>query len=173
MAGKPITQVTSVEGLKDFQLGAMVGTTSLDTINDVVVPTKEAKVYDNNDLALRALKNGAIDGLVVDLPTAYQMRDGQLKKPSTIVGQFPVTGSPEQLGIVLPKGSKLTPCVDQALAIIKANGTLQSIYDKWLGAVSATPVPFFTIPGVAAPSGAPGASPAPAESPAASASTSP
>jgi polar amino acid transport system substrate-binding protein len=168
LAGKPITQVSTVEGLKDFQLGAMTGTTSLDTINDVVKPTKEAKVYDDNDKALRALKNNAIDGLVVDLPTAFYMRDGQLgaKTPSTIVGQFPVSGTPERLGIVLAKGSKLTPCVDEALAIMTANGTLQSIYDKWLGAVSATPIPFFAMPG-ASPSAAPGASAAPVMSPAA------
>ncbi len=64
------SKVTTISGLKDFKFGAQVGTTSYDTINTVIAPTKEAKVYDTNDLAIEALKNGQIDGLVVDLPTA-------------------------------------------------------------------------------------------------------
>ena len=39
---------------------------------------KKAAVYDTNDLAVQALKNGQIDGLVVDLPTAFYMAAAQL-----------------------------------------------------------------------------------------------
>ena len=70
-----------------MQFGAQVGTTSLKTINDVVAPTKEPKVYDTNDAAIAALKNGQIDGLVVDLPTAFYVTGVQLSD-GIIVGQF-------------------------------------------------------------------------------------
>jgi polar amino acid transport system substrate-binding protein len=174
LSDNPIVGVTTVEGLKEFKLGAQVGTTSLDVINEVVVPTQEPRVYPDNDKALRGLKNGAIDGLVVDLPTAFYMRDVQLglaEPPvaATIVGQFPVIGEPERLGIVLQKDSPLTACVNQALAVMTANGTWQAIYDRYLGAIAATPIPMFTI-GVV-PSPVPSAE-APA-SPAASASAAP
>ena len=77
---------------------------------------------------------------------------------ATIVGQFPVIGNPERLGIVLQKDSPLTPCVDEALAIIRANGTWQQIYDTYLGAIAATPVPFFATEVAVVPSVAPEAS---------------
>ena len=63
-------KAATIADLKDLQFGAQVGTTSLKTITDVVAPSKEPKVYDTNDAAVEALKNGQIDGLVVDLPTA-------------------------------------------------------------------------------------------------------
>jgi len=149
LSDNPIVGATSVEALKGYRLGAQTATTSLDTILDVVAPSEEPRVYADNDKALRALKNGAIDGLVVDLPTAFYMRDAQLEDwdtpdpEATIVGQFPLLGTPEALGIVLEKESPLTACVNEALAIIRASGAYDAIYDQWLGAIAATPVPFF------------------------------
>ena len=43
------------------------------------------------------------------------------------------------MGIVLEKGSALTACVNEALAVIKSNGTLQSIYDQWISTGQAIP----------------------------------
>ncbi len=149
LTGSPITTAASIEDLKGLRLGAQTGTTSLDTILTVVAPELEPRVYPDNDKALRALKNGAIDGLVVDLPTAFYMRDAQLEDwdtpdpEGTIVGQFPLMGTPESLGMVLEKGSPLTACINEALAIVKADGRYQAIYDQWLGAIASTPVPFF------------------------------
>ncbi len=45
------------------------------------------------------------------------------------------------MGIVLEKGSALTACVNEALAVIKANGTLQSIYDQWISTGAGDPHP--------------------------------
>jgi polar amino acid transport system substrate-binding protein len=43
------------------------------------------------------------------------------------------------MGIVLEKGSALTACVNEALAVIKSDGTLQSIYDEWISTGQAIP----------------------------------
>ena len=60
---------------------------------------------------MQALKNGQIDGIVVDLPTAYFMTAVQLDD-GTIVGQLPLPeGEVEQFGAVLDKDSPLTDCV--------------------------------------------------------------
>jgi ABC-type amino acid transport substrate-binding protein len=48
-----------------------VGTTSYTAITDQIPPTKKPAVYDTNDLAVQALKNHQVDGIVVDLPTAF------------------------------------------------------------------------------------------------------
>ena len=57
------------------------------TITDVIEPTNEPSVYDTNDAAIQALNAKQIDGVVVDLPTAFFMTDVQLDDRQ-IVGQF-------------------------------------------------------------------------------------
>ena len=37
----------------------------------------------------------------------------------------------QPLGFIFPKGSKLTPAFNAALAAMKADGTLQALQDKW------------------------------------------
>ena len=74
----------------------------------------QAGVYNTNDDAVSALKAGQIDGIVVDLPTGYFVTAAQVEG-SKIVGQFPTEGTPEQFGMVLPKGSALTSCVSRRL----------------------------------------------------------
>ena len=142
----PILNVTTIAGLKGFKLGAAVGTTSLDLIDNVIQPTVDPQVIGDDAVALRLLKSHQIDGLVTDLNTAFHMRDVQLvdyttlDPEATIVGQFNVSARVDQMGIVLQKGSSLTTCVDQALAQMKADGTLQAIYDTWIGINQNVPV---------------------------------
>jgi len=134
----PILGVTTIAGLKPFKLGAAANTTSAALIEDVIQPTSEASVVNDNATALQALQNGQIDGLVVDVQTAIYMRDAQLENfgtpwpEATVAGQFSELAQENQMGIVLEKGSALTKCVNEAIAVIKANGTLQSIYDQWI-----------------------------------------
>jgi polar amino acid transport system substrate-binding protein len=130
--GSPIEKVTTVAGLKDAKLGAAVGTTSLTAIDTVIQPTTKAKVYNNNDDAVAALKAKQIDGLVVDLPTAFYVAFGQLDN-GAIVGQLPNTADQkEQLGYLLAKGSPLTACVTEAVDALRADGTLAKLQDQWL-----------------------------------------
>lgn len=64
-------KATSLADLKDVKLGAQVGTTSLEFINDLVKPGQKPAVYQRNDFAKSALKTGQVDAIVVDLPTAF------------------------------------------------------------------------------------------------------
>ena len=64
-AGTPIDEVTTVAGLKEFKLGAPVGTTSYDYIVDNIQPTQDPSVYDDLSGAFQALNAGQIDGVVV------------------------------------------------------------------------------------------------------------
>jgi polar amino acid transport system substrate-binding protein len=139
LSANAIASVTTVEGLAGYTLGAAVGTTSYDAITNVIAPTTDPKVYDDVDKATTALKNGQIDGLVVDLPTAFYIRDAELKA-GTIVGQLPQEGAQEYFGLVLEKDSPLTACVNQALATIKADGTYQQIYNQWLASDDQAPL---------------------------------
>jgi polar amino acid transport system substrate-binding protein len=129
----PLAAATSVADMKPFKFGAMVGTTSYDTIVNVIAPDQEPSVYDTNDAAIEALKAGQIDGIVVDLPTAFFMTGAQLDD-GVIVGQFvtPADKSGEYFSLVLAKDSPLTQCVDQALLSMRADGTLDQIQKEWL-----------------------------------------
>lgn len=129
--GSAIAGKTSVADLAGAKLGAQVGTTSYKAITDQIKPSTKANVFDTNDLAVQALKNGQIDGIVVDLPTAFYMTGAQLDD-GVIVGQLPQTGSPEQFGAVLDKGSPLTPCVTQAVDALRSDGTLAKLEKQWL-----------------------------------------
>ena len=129
--GSKAASVHTVAGLRGLKLGAQVGTTSYTAITDVIKPAQKASVFNSNDDAKAALKNGQIAGLVVDLPTAFYITSAQLDN-GVIVGQLPATGNPEQFGMVLDKGSSLTTCVTEAVDALRQAGTLTKLADKWL-----------------------------------------
>jgi polar amino acid transport system substrate-binding protein len=137
--GTPIANVTTIAGLKPYGLGAQLGTTSYQFIKDTIQPTKQPSVFPSNAGAVQALKNKQIDGLVVDLPTAFYVTAAQVPN-SKIVGQFPTSDAGERFGMVFQKGNKLVGCVNHALNQLKADGTLQKIQDKWLAKVGDAPI---------------------------------
>ena len=131
-AGSAIDGATTVAELADAKLGAQVGTTSYTAITDQIQPSEDPAVFDTNDQAVQSLKNGQIDGIVVDLPTAYFMTAVQLDD-GLIVGQLPLEGGePEQFGAVLGKDSPLTDCVTGAVDALRADGILDQIGQEWL-----------------------------------------
>ena len=67
----PAATAGSIDALKELQLGAAIGTTSLDYIDNEIEPDDKAQVYDDNAAAKSAFDAGQVDGIVFDLPTAY------------------------------------------------------------------------------------------------------
>lgn len=138
MKGSKGAAVTTAAGLKSLRLGAQSGSTDQQTISNVIKPAHSA-YFGSNGLAVQALKNGQIDGLVVDLPTAFYITAAQVKG-SVIVGQLPVGANPEQFGALLAKDSPLTDCVSKAVEALRSDGTLASIENKWLAKEGDAPV---------------------------------
>jgi len=130
--GSAAEGVTSIADLKDLTLGAMVGTTSAQTIEEIVEPTVPAQIFNTNEDAKASLEAGQIDGLVLDLPTAYYAT-GVYIDNSFIVGELPTAGIPDEWGFVLAKGSPLTERVTAAVDALRDSGRLQEITDEWLG----------------------------------------
>ncbi|WP_432019309.1 ABC transporter substrate-binding protein [Streptomyces sp. 1222.5] len=140
LKGGKAAGATSVADLRNLKLGAQVGTTSLDYITDVVKPKQEAAVYAKNDQAKSALKNGQVDAVVVDLPTAFYITGAEVTN-AKIVGQFENRGgTPEQFGLVLDKGSALTACVTGAVDALRKDGTLADLEKQWLSDAVDAPV---------------------------------
>ena len=128
MEGTPIADVSSVEELKDFALGAQVGTTSLKFINTVIGPSQQAKVFDTTNDAKSALESGQIDGLITDVVTTVYLRDFEIKG-SEVVGQFADGG---EFGMLFEQGNPLVECVNEVLAEIESDGTLADLEEQWL-----------------------------------------
>jgi polar amino acid transport system substrate-binding protein len=137
--GTPIATAQSTADLQKYKLGAQIGTTSYTYIKEFIKPSKQPAVFDTNDAAVAALKNGQIDGLVVDLPTAFYVTAAQVPN-SKIVGQFPTGNAGERFGMVFQKDNKLVGCVNVALNTLKSDGTLQNIQEKWLAKVGGAPI---------------------------------
>jgi polar amino acid transport system substrate-binding protein len=139
LKGTTIASVHDIAGLRPFKLGAQVGTTSYDFITSTIKPTTQPAVFQQNAAAVAALKNKQIDGLVVDLPTAFYVSAAQVPN-SEVLGQFNSGGGAGYFGMVFAKGNPLAACVDQALAKLRANGTLQQLEQKWLAKATGAPV---------------------------------
>ena len=137
--GSSIEGATSIADLKDAKLGAQIGTTSLRYIQDEIQPTADPSVYDTSNDVISAIKAKQIDGIVVDLPTAFYIVAAELDG-GKIVGQFPAAGEQERFGIVLEKDSPLTECVNEAIASLKEDGTLADIQTEWLSDKADAPV---------------------------------
>jgi polar amino acid transport system substrate-binding protein len=135
--GSKIDGKTSIAELAGAKLGAAVGTTSLDAIENQL--GLKASVFNDNAAGVSALKNKQIDGLVVDLPTAFYLSGVEVEN-GIIVGQLAPSGSGDQFGLLLTKGSALTSCVSGAVDAITADGTLASITDTWLATNTGSPV---------------------------------
>jgi polar amino acid transport system substrate-binding protein len=138
--GTPIAEATSLADLKQYQLGAQIGTTSLGYINDSIQPDKDPRVYDTSNDVIAAINAKQIDGLVVDLPTAFFLVGSEEVKNGKVVGQFPSTGGQEHFGMLFQEGNSLRDCVNEALAELKSDGTLEQIQTEWLSNKTSAPV---------------------------------
>jgi polar amino acid transport system substrate-binding protein len=132
LEGSDIASATSLADLSTYKLGAQTGTTSLTAIRDTIKPESDPAVFPSTNAAKQALLNHQVDGIVVDLPTAFYIT-GTLIPDSTIVGQFqPVSGEQEEFGMLFEKGNPLVGCVNEALAALTSAGTLDQLQQQWL-----------------------------------------
>ena len=138
--GSKLEGITTLQGIKDAgaKLGAAVATTSLDVIESNL--GLKAQVFNDNAAAVTALKNKQIDGLVVDLPTAFYLSAVEVPN-GIIVGQIDGSDAGDQgFGLLLAKDSPVTSCVSKAVDAIRDNGTLDQITNQWLADSAGAPV---------------------------------
>ncbi|GII52234.1 amino acid ABC transporter substrate-binding protein [Planotetraspora thailandica] len=137
--GSKFAGATTLAELKDAKIGVQAGTTALQAVQQVIQPTKDPSVYNQQIDAISALKNKQIDAIVVDLPTAFYVTAAQIDG-SKIVGQFAAnSGTPEEFGLLFQKGSGLVSCVDKALGDLKSSGELAGIESQWLTGSAGAP----------------------------------
>ena len=122
------SDIASPDDLTGKKIGTQRGTTGYiyctdDFGEDAVV------AYDSGLTAVQALNNGQVDAVVIDNAPAkeYVAANPGLKVLETSYAE-------EDYAIGMAKGSSLEDAVNAALEELKADGTLQSIVDKYITA---------------------------------------
>jgi polar amino acid transport system substrate-binding protein len=128
---------TALSDLKDATIGVQIGTTSLDAVKSLIMPSEDPKVFNDSNDVVTALKQNQVDAVVTDLPTAFYITAAQVEG-SKIAGQFD-TGEGDNWGLLLQKGSKITPCVDKVIGDLTESGELKKLQKQWMGAAAGAP----------------------------------
>ena len=122
------SDIASPDDLAGKKIGTQRGTTgyiycSDDFGDDAVV------AYDDGLTAVQALKNGQVDAVVIDNAPAEEY---VAANPGLVI--LDTSYAEEDYAIGMAKGSALEDAVNAALEELKADGTLQSIVDKYITA---------------------------------------
>ncbi len=125
--------MSGVNGLDDMAgktVGAQIGTTGAFAIDDAA--GVELATFDELGLAIAALANGQIDGVVADKPTAadYVLQNDEYRGTLKIVGE---AFTDEYYGIAVKKGNtELLDLINEGLAAVLASDIPAQLEDKWL-----------------------------------------
>ena len=135
--GSAAAKAKSLADLKDTKIGVQINTTSLSAVEEEIEPSSQPDVFNNSNDVVTALKNGQVEAVVVDLPTALYLTAAQVEN-ATVVGQFGKS-SGEAWGALLAKESPLTACVSEAIESLEASGQLERITQRWMSQAAEAP----------------------------------
>lgn len=131
----------TMEALRSLKWGAAASTTGLTMVTDTIQPESSLLFYDDNADVVEAMKAGQVDAALFDLPTALYL-SAVVLDGGQVLGQFPAdeSANPDHFGMIMSDGNPLKTCVDDALATLKANGSLAAIEAEWLQEATGVPV---------------------------------
>ncbi|HVV91257.1 MAG TPA: ABC transporter substrate-binding protein [Solirubrobacterales bacterium] len=137
LEGSKAAKAKSLAELKDTKIGVQINTTSLSTVDEEIEPSNKPEVFNSSGDVVTALKNGQVEAVVVDLPTALYLTAAQVEN-ATIVGQFGKAEG-EEWGALLAKNSPLTACVSKAIEALEESGELEKITQRWMSQAAEAP----------------------------------
>lgn len=137
-SSSPLAHAHGLAALKGANIGVQIGTTSLDAVNAEIKPANQPQVFNTSNDVVSAFKIHRVNAVVVDLATAFTLTATSLPH-TTIAGQFSAPGG-DTWGVLLAKGSKLTPCVNQAVTALRSDGTLAALDRRWIASAASVPI---------------------------------
>ena len=136
-SSSPLAHASSLAAFHNATIGVQIGTTSLSAVTAEINPTSQPQVFNTSNDVVSAFKIHRVQAIVVDLATAFDLTSTVLSH-TTIAGQFSAPGG-DNWGLLLAKGSSLTPCVDKAVTALTADGTLASLNKRWIASAASVP----------------------------------
>lgn len=125
------SDAANLSDLKGAKIGVTASQTSLAVADAAWGDDVEVTPFNAAGDGMTALSSGTIDAMVMDVDQGVAA--STVYFPDThVVGTLPPVGEPEQLGLVLDKGSSLTACVSAAVDTLEENGTLDELRTTWL-----------------------------------------
>jgi polar amino acid transport system substrate-binding protein len=137
LEGSEAAKAKSLSELKDTKFGVQINTTSLKAVDEFIEPSSKPEVFNGSGDVVTALKNGQVEAVVVDLPTALYLTEAQVEN-ATIVGQFG-NAEGEEWGALLAKESSLTECISGAVEALEESGELEKITQRWMSQAANAP----------------------------------
>jgi len=125
------SDVESVDDLSEATVGVQRGTAGQIATQELINARRVGRgvTFRTIEEAFAALQDGRVAGVIYDLAVAQKAveeSEGEMRIVETVP-----TG--EQYGIAFPEDSGLVEPVNEALAEIKADGTYEEIYERWIG----------------------------------------
>lgn len=123
--------IKSLADLAGKKIGTQTATTGNAAAKNITgVNINDVKAYDHIDQAFDALKTGEVDAVINDFPVSYGFVTEHPQDFKFAGSKF---GDKEYYAFIINKSKpELTKAINQALAKLKADGTYDQIYKKWI-----------------------------------------
>lgn len=130
MPGSPVGEAESFADLREVRWGVMIGTTDLDYVEQII-GVDNAAVYNDQVGLFQALQSNQIDAVATELPTALYLTAVQVPD-----AEIAAILTPDEHdyghGLLFEQGNGLVDWVNQAIAALKADGTIDALVADYL-----------------------------------------
>jgi polar amino acid transport system substrate-binding protein len=127
---RPGTSTPDLAALRSLRWVTLKGSTLTGVVVDEIRPDQHPLEVDSRPQALEAIHTGPADAMLLDLPVALALH-------RAMPGRYDVSGQlegSEGLAAALPRGSNNLDAVDTAVRAFLADGTIDKLSNRWLGA---------------------------------------
>ncbi len=124
----PGVQVPDVDAAQALRWAVQRGTTLQSALEQTIRPSGAPLIVRHQREALQALRSGRVAAVMLDLPVALAYAR-ESPHAYAVAAQLP---SEDVLAAALPKGSENVEAVDSAMRALNADGTIESLADRWL-----------------------------------------
>ncbi len=128
----------SKDQLDGLRIGADKGTTNEIAVREQF-PKATVVAYDDTPFAFAALRAGNVQAITQDGPKLVGLLANVPDKQKYEIPPFTITN--DYMGVGIPKGEpRLVAFVNDTLKGLEANGTANTIYNRWFGPTTKTPL---------------------------------
>lgn len=123
------TEIPDVQTAQELRIAVGAGTTFERIVREVIQTDAPALRFEDRAAELDAVRSGAADAAMFDLPAAQAIANSE---PGwTIAARL---SDSEPIAAALPEGSANVEAVSSALRRLSADGTLDRLAERWIGA---------------------------------------